>query len=141
MNGPIVVGTDGSDTAAVAVATAIDLARTFGQPLHVVSAFRPVALPANLPTEFQGSITPSSAVESVLDDVAARARVAGVEVTTHAETGSPAEAVLGVADRVGAGMIVVGNKGITSKARYVRGNVPSKVAHHAQCSTFVVQTA
>jgi hypothetical protein len=38
MNGPIVVGTDGSVTAAVAVRAATILATTVGQPLHVVCA-------------------------------------------------------------------------------------------------------
>ncbi len=39
MNGPIVVGTDGSETATVAVQAATTLAKTFGQPLHVVCAY------------------------------------------------------------------------------------------------------
>src|SRR6185295_19491098 len=40
MNGPIVVGTDGSQTAAAAVRAATTLAKTFGQPLHVVCSYR-----------------------------------------------------------------------------------------------------
>src|SRR4051794_31588958 len=115
MNGPIVVGTDGSDTANKAVAAAIDLARTFDQPLHVVSAFRPVALPRDLPAEFAGSIRSSSLVEAILDDAESRARVAGVTATVHAEPGNPADAVLSVAHRVDAQVIVVGNKGFGSK--------------------------
>ena len=141
MNGPIVVGTDGSDSAGKAVAAAIDLARTFDQPLHVVSAFRPIPLPHDLPAEFAGSIRGSSVVDAILGDVESRARVAGVAATTHAEPGNAADAVLSVAHRVDAKVIVVGNKGFGSKSRYVMGNVPSKVAHHATCSTFVVQTA
>lgn len=141
MNGPIVVGTDGSETAAVALAAAIDLAKTFDQTLHVVSAFRPVTSPHNLPAEFEGCITSTSAVDAVLADALSRARVAGVRATGHSGTGSPQEAVLSVADEVDAHLIVVGNKGIASKSRYVRSNVPSKVVHHAKCSTFVVQTS
>src|SRR3954453_13378497 len=141
MHGPIVVGTDGSDTADKAVAAPIDLARSFDQPLHVVSAFRPVPLPRDLPAEFVGTIRGSSGVEAILDDVMSRARVAGVSATAHAEPGSAADAVLSVAHRVDAKVIVVGNKGFGSKSRYVVGNVPSKVAHHSTGSTFVVQTA
>jgi nucleotide-binding universal stress UspA family protein len=37
-------------------------------------------------------------------------------------------------------LVVIGNKGISSVRRYVLGNVPSKVVHHAPCSTLVVQT-
>lgn len=140
MNRPVVVGTDGSDTATVAVDEAIRLAKAFGQPLHVVSAYRKATFQGDLPAEFDGCITSTDIVTAVMADVVARARVAGVETTTHAETGSAAEVLLAVAESVDAGVIVVGNKGIRSKARYVLGNVPSKVVHNAPCSTYVVQT-
>jgi nucleotide-binding universal stress UspA family protein len=39
----ILVGTDGSDTAAIAVTQAIELARSLGARLHIVSAYEPVA--------------------------------------------------------------------------------------------------
>jgi len=141
MKGPIVVGTDGSDTANIAVAAAIELAKTFKQPLHVVSAFRPISVPGNLPAEFDGCITSSSKVDSVVSEAMMRAKAAGVTVTAHAETGSAADALLSVAEEVQADLIVVGNRGIRSKTRYVLGNVPSKVVHHAMCSTYVVQTS
>jgi len=140
MKGPIVVGTDGSETASIALTAAIDLAKTFNQPLHVVSAFRPMSVPGNLPAEFDGCITSSSAVDAVVNEAIMRARSAGVTVTAHAETGSAADALLSVAESVEADLIVVGNRGIRSKTRYVLGNVPSKVVHHATCSTYVVQT-
>ena len=39
----IVVGTDGSPTAAVAVREAVDLAKSLGARLHVVSAYQPLS--------------------------------------------------------------------------------------------------
>jgi nucleotide-binding universal stress UspA family protein len=63
-----------------------------------------------------------------------------VKAEPHAVTGDAADAILDLADQLRAGVIVVGNKGISSVRRYVLGNVPSKVVHHAPCSTFVVQT-
>ena len=141
MNGPIVVGTDGSTTAAVAVAAAIDLAKTFDQSLHVVSAYHPDKLPTGLPGEFDGCIRSTSAVESVLADAVARATASGVSATGHSATGSASDAVLSVAEKVGAHVIVVGNRGIGSKARRVLGNVPSRIVHHATCSTFIVETS
>jgi nucleotide-binding universal stress UspA family protein len=141
MNGPIVVGTDGSDTASVAVEESIELAKAFDQTLHVVCAYRPQALATrDLPSEFAGSVLPDSKVEAVLDDVVARARQVGVNAERHAVTGDAADAILEMAETVNAALIVVGNKGINSVRRYVLGNVPSKVVHHAPCSTFVVQT-
>jgi nucleotide-binding universal stress UspA family protein len=141
MRGPIVVGTDGSDTASIAVGESIQLAKAFDEILHVVCAYHPQALETRgLPSEFAGSVLPDSKVQAVLDDVLARARQAGVNAEPHAVTGDAADAILDLADQLHAGMIVVGNKGISSMRRYVLGNVPSKVVHHASCSTFVVQT-
>jgi nucleotide-binding universal stress UspA family protein len=139
MEGPIVVGTDGSDTAAVAVAEALQLAKAFGQTLHVLCAYRPQET-RGVPAEFAGSVRADSKVQAVLDDVLSRARQSGVTAEQHAVTGDPADAILNLADSVHAGLIVVGNKGIGSVRRYVLGNVPSKVVHHATCSTLVVNT-
>jgi nucleotide-binding universal stress UspA family protein len=142
MNGPIVVGTDGSATAAHAVATATSLASTFGQPLHIVSAYKPQpARRQGVPAELSDSVTPLSWVESVLADAESRAKIAGLDVTTHAKVGNAADAILQVAEEQNADVIVIGNRGIDSKSRFVLGNVPSRVVHHATCSTFVVNTS
>lgn len=142
VNGPIVVGTDGSDTAAVAVQAATSLAQTFGQPLHVVCAHQMrmgadgLALSAGLSTP----VMDDSWVKDVLSSAAEQIRLANVEVFTHAKVGNAAEAILDVADEVNADLIVVGNRGIGAKSRFILGNVPSRVVHHATCSTFVVNT-
>ncbi|HEY2812840.1 MAG TPA: universal stress protein [Acidimicrobiales bacterium] len=141
MNGPIVVGTDGSETAAVAVAEAIKIAKAFDQPLHIVFAFHPQGVNTrDLPPEFADAVQSDSNIQAVLDDVAARARASGVKTESHAVTGDAADAILGVAETIDAGLIVVGNKGINSVRRYVLGNIPSKVVHHSPCSTYVVHT-
>jgi nucleotide-binding universal stress UspA family protein len=138
MNGPIVVGTDGSATATQAVLRAIQLATAFDQTLHIVHAAAPQPLKEEaLPPEFRGTV----AANNVLDDVASRARQNGARVETHAVRGDAAEAILDVAEQVGADLIVVGNKGIGSAKRFVLGNVPSKVVHHSPCSTHVVHTS
>ena len=142
MNGPIVVGTDGSATAAQAVATAATLASTFGQQLHIVSAYKPQPTRRQgMPAEVADGVTPLSWVESVLADAENRAKLAGIQVMTHAKVGNAADAILLVAEEHNADVIVVGNRGIDSKSRFVLGNVPSRVVHHATCSTFVVNTA
>lgn len=142
MDGPIVVGTDGSATATNAVVEAILLASALDRPLHVVSAYKSGATKvSSLPPEFQGSLTSLGHVESVLEDVADRARSRGVTAHTHARDGDPATVLLDLAEELGASLLVVGNKGIGSAKRFVLGNVPSKVVHHSPCSTYVVHTA
>jgi nucleotide-binding universal stress UspA family protein len=141
MDGPIVVGTDGSDTATTALNAAIRLASAFDEELVIVSAYRMSSnLPSSVPAEFADLLTPLSRVESVLDDAASRARAAGVKASTRAVQGDPADAILDVADEISADLIVIGNKGIGSVKRFVLGNVPSKIVHNASCSTHIVHT-
>ena len=139
--GPIVVGTDGSATATNAVMEAMRLASALGEALHIVSVYEPDNVRADrLPREFSGLVTSHSHVDSLLADVASRARVAGIKAETHALTGDAADKIIEVAKEVEANIIVVGNKGIGSLRRFVLGNVPSKVVHNSPCSTYVVHT-
>ena len=141
MEGPIVVGTDGSETASVAVGEAIQLAKAFDSTLHVVCAYHPHGVDTRgVPAEFQSAVQPDSTAQAVLDDVQARARQVGVKAEPHSVTGDAADALLNLAAEIDAALIVVGNKGISSVRRYVLGNIPSKVVHHAPCSTYVVHT-
>jgi len=141
VKGPIVVGTDGSETATKAVLEAIQLAKAFSAELHIVSAYKPVSVDASaIPAEFADSINSRSQVDAILDDVGSRARHAEVTVEVHAVTGDPADALLDLAEKVKADLIVVGNKGLGSVKRFLLGNVPSKVVHNSPCSTHVVHT-
>jgi nucleotide-binding universal stress UspA family protein len=151
----IVVGTDGSDTAREAVRRAVDLARALGARLQVVSAYEPVAAtpaaaaaapvaredePGAPAADAQWAVAPREGVDAILDDVATAARAAGVDAEVHARQGSPADAILDVAEETGADLIVVGNKGMTGAERFLLGSVPNKVSHHAPCSVLIVRT-
>jgi nucleotide-binding universal stress UspA family protein len=142
----IVVGTDGSETAAEAVRQAIDLARISGAQLNIVSAYAPVperrvkGEQSDAPADVQHEIGPREDVNLVLDAAAAEARKEGIEVQTHPVQADPADAILNVAEQVNADLIVVGNKGMTGARRYLLGSVPNNVSHHAPCSVIIVRT-
>ena len=137
----IVVGSDGSDTAAVAVALAVDLARQHGATLHVVTAFRaPGAvggggISAGDPSAGEGLY--QHAAEKMLAELAAG--IEGIGVETHVGSGSPASVIVDYADEIGADIIVVGSKGMQGKRR-VLGSVPNTVAHNAACHVLVAKT-
>jgi nucleotide-binding universal stress UspA family protein len=141
MNGPIIVGTDGSARARQAVDAAIEMAVAFGADLVIVEAYQPTTrLPKDLPAELADVVTPMSSIEHTLDEALANAQEAGARATVRSIAGDPADVLLGVAEELDAAVIVVGNKGIGSLKRFVLGNVPSKVVHHAPCSIFIVHT-
>lgn len=146
MFGSIVVGTDGSGTATQAVREAVDMAKATGATLELVSAYAPVsesrlrAERRDAPEDVQWAINPKQEVELSLGDAAEIARAAGVTVNTHAREGDPADAILDVAEELDAGLVVVGNKGMTGAKRFLLGSVPDKISHHASCSVLIVRT-
>jgi nucleotide-binding universal stress UspA family protein len=142
----IVVGTDGSETARTAVREAVELARTVGATLDVVSAYEPIPRQRlredarQVPADLQWTINPREEVDATLAEAAGEVRAAGVPVQTFAREGDPADAILDVAEERGADLIVVGNKGMTGAKRFLLGSVPNKVSHHAPCSVLIIRT-
>src|SRR3954451_3269246 len=107
----IVVGTDGSDTASKAVATAVGVASEQGASLHVVSAFVPVARQRldrerrDAPPEVGWSINPREDVDATLAGAREQAEGAGIEVRTYAREGDAADAILDVAEEIEADLV------------------------------------
>jgi len=134
----IVVGTDGSETAERAVLEAIGLAGAVGCLLHVVSAYEPVR-GVRVEGAKAGTIQPDTNVQAVVDQAASKARLQGVDVKTHTITGDPTDALLEVAEREQADLIVVGSRGMHGMGR-VLGSVPNKVSHQARRSVLIVNT-
>jgi nucleotide-binding universal stress UspA family protein len=142
----IVVGTDGSETAAEAAREAIELAKAVGATLEIVSAYEPVPaqrlneIKREAPEDLQWAISPRSEVDATLQAAAGPAREAGVSVNVYPRQGDPADAILDVAEETGADLIVVGNRGMTGAKRFLLGSVPNKVSHHAPCSVLIIRT-
>jgi nucleotide-binding universal stress UspA family protein len=139
----IVVGTDGSSTAQLAVAEATRLSKALGSALHVVAAYEPVR-GARIEGSPEGakmgaSLLPDSEVQTIVDAAAAAVRISGVDVKAHTVTGDPAGALIEVAEQENAGLIVVGSCGMHGVKR-VLGSVPNKVAHRARCNVMIVAT-
>jgi nucleotide-binding universal stress UspA family protein len=126
----IVVGTDGSDSAARAVAHAARLARTAAAELTVVHAYR-----AGDPAE---PTTTRDLGASLLRDVAAR-HGQGIAVRPVLREGQAADVLVSLAVEQSAGLIVVGNRGL-GRRRVRLGTVPARVAHRATCDVFIAHT-
>lgn len=142
----IVVGTDGSDTAAEAVRQAAELAKLAEADLDVVCAAEPIpawraeARRQGAPEDVSYEFGPREEANFALEAAARVAAEVGVKVTPHPMEGDPADAILDVAEDVKADLIVVGNKGMSGAKRYLLGSVPNKVSHHATCNVFIART-
>ena len=128
----IVVGAHKSQTAQRAVAEAIELARALGAHVHLVSAYPKDS------GSIDGKDTPGRAdAERSMDALVLS--TGAQKFTTHALPGDPAKAILSVANEVGADLIVVGNKGMKGKGRFL-GSVPNDIAHQAPCAVLIVSS-
>jgi nucleotide-binding universal stress UspA family protein len=138
----VVVGADDSPTAAEAVRQAIELVKLTGGRLHIVTAYKPQQF-ASVASEidtYLKSLGSHHLADSLLAELGAQARMAGVDAETHPLTGAPADAICQVAAEVKADLIVVGNKGMTGMRR-VLGSVPNSVAHQAPCAVLIAFTS
>ncbi len=111
----IVVGTDLSKTAKVATDRAAALASKLGAELILVHA---------------GS-DPGEPLARLASDYGAH---------SVASPGPPADVLIGEAERLDADLLVVGSVGMSGARRFMLGNVPNKVSHHAGTDFLIVKT-
>jgi 3-phenylpropionate/trans-cinnamate dioxygenase ferredoxin reductase subunit len=123
----IVVGTDGSPTASVAVEVARQLARRLRGKLVLVGALDAYGV----------SRQP---LQTALYEAAEAARAKKVDATAELIEGTPGESILAAAIKHDADLIVVGNRGMGQATRFRLGSVPDWVAHDAPCDLLIVDT-
>jgi nucleotide-binding universal stress UspA family protein len=140
----IVVGTDGSETAAKAVDFAVDMAERYGSRLVIASSYSPIPEDrlakeqADAPQEVKWSINPTEDVDATLREVEEKAQERGIKTVSEARQGDPADVLCEIAEQHDADLLVVGNKGMH---RRILGSVPNSVSHKAPCSVVIVKTA
>ena len=137
----IVVGTDGSPSAVLAVRRAAEIAKGSGARVHLVTAYpdvpaysEPISSSAK-----RDPINLHEVAESVVARAAGELASQDVEVETYAQEGDPAQVILEVALEHDADLIVVGARGLTGFQRFLLGSVSSKLSHHAPCSVMIVR--
>lgn len=139
----IVVGTDGSETAARAVGEAIDLAAADDARLVIVTAYQPDdgRTDERAPDDVRWMLTDRNQAERHARRGRERAVDTGVgDVVVQALDGEPAAMLIETADDFNADLIVVGSVGLTGASRFILGSVASTVLHHAPCDVLVVHT-
>lgn len=141
MNGPVVVGVDGSPSALAAVDAAAHEASLRGVELRVVHAFLWPAMHAPPGSSSLGPPTGAlhETVERIVADAVERARsqAAGLHVS-HAVIAGEASTVLQAQSR-SAQLIVVGRRGSAGFAELLLGSTAVHLSAHAHCPMMVVR--
>lgn len=150
MNGPpgrILVATDGSEDATLAVRAAADLSGRAGADLYLVHVRQPLPAKVGLPHSayFDRTVDDYAArrdeeTEQLMRQQSFKAKAEGAEVTgTYPREGRAAEEITGLAEELGADLLVVGRRGLGPIKRLVMGSVSERVVDLAPCPTLIVR--
>jgi len=146
MTAPVLVATHASPDADDVLARAAGLAAAFGTELHAVSVVPPIEIAAPVAAPGASVITDAehrleARAAAAIERARGVGREHGLDVVAHIRHGEPAVSIALVADEIGAGLIVVGSRGLDPAGRYVLGSVPERVLFdpHGH-DVFVVRT-
>ena len=143
----ILVPTDGSDTATVAVEHAVDIAAKYGATVHALYVVDPDWLAYSLGSEQldrirQGNFGEMEDVEADAAEatgvVADAARDHDIEVTEAIRGGTPHEIITNYADTEAVDLIVMGSHGRSGVRRALLGSVTERVLRSSHVPTLVV---
>jgi len=137
----ILLATDSTPHAELAAMTAIDLAESTNSRLHVVAVGRTFdAAVYEVYTE-TGWEEIRREAQGVLDEQVRKIEEAGGTVAiAHLKMGERRdEAIVHLAEEIGAGLIVIGSRGFGGLKRALMGNVADSVVRHAHCPVLVVR--
>jgi nucleotide-binding universal stress UspA family protein len=128
----ILVGTDTSAAADLAVQSAAELARTNDAELLVLHV-RP-------DSAARDAVDPKKAADPSAYLAEMERRFPSITVRSWSESGDPAERLVAIAEQERVETIVIGNRGTHGSWWRVRDSVPNLVLRHAPCSVMIVDT-
>jgi nucleotide-binding universal stress UspA family protein len=137
----ILVGVDGSDSSRKAAAAAAELAASTGATLHVLTAVAPSrpTVPGDINHGDERRLTAGEEAELIASEIAGSLTGVVPHIESSPIHGKPATALVEEARRLGADLIVVGNRRVQGIGR-VLGSVATDVAQRAPCDVYIVKT-
>jgi nucleotide-binding universal stress UspA family protein len=132
----LVVGYDGSDCSEAALDKALALGTRLGEKVVVVFGYAPPGLWGGEIAEHEEAIEEIG--EKVTGEARRRAAAAGVEIEVELVAMRPTEALLEVAERCEATMIVVGSYGEPPLKGIILGSTPNRLLHLSDRPVLVV---
>src|SRR5919112_320121 len=141
----VLLATDGSKDAELATTTALELAKGTGSELHIVLVEEPAYAyvdPSGHPyftdAELEHELERQARMR--LDAEVQKIRSAGGAVAeAHLRVGAAAAEIVDLAEEIGAGLIVMGSRGLGGIRRALMGSVSDSVVRHAHCPVMVVR--
>jgi nucleotide-binding universal stress UspA family protein len=144
----ILLATDGSKEAKLAFASAAELSEKTDSELHVVYVGHLPLVSYESPgatildPDLLGRMQEDAKQEArtKLDEQVQRVgKTAGEVAEMHARVGRPDAEIVGLADELDAGLIVLGSRGLGPLRRALMGSVSDSVVRHAHCPVLIVR--
>jgi nucleotide-binding universal stress UspA family protein len=135
----ILLATDGSEDAQLALSTAVDLADSTNSELHVVTVAPGYSYDVRNPDVVERL---REQAEDILNEQAEKIEQEGGKVAgKHLRIAERyrAQQIVQVAEDIGAGLIVMGSRGLGGVRRALMGSVSDSVVRHAHCPVLVVR--
>jgi nucleotide-binding universal stress UspA family protein len=130
----ILLATDGSEEAQIASRMAAGIAEGTGSELHLVY----VGSTGGADPRVYEQMRQSS--HALIDEQAAKMRDAGAKITeVHLRKGRPDREIVALAEELGAGLIVMGGRGLGGMKRALMGSVSDFVVRNARCPVLVAR--
>src|SRR5215217_1944434 len=133
----VLLATDASKDAALAARTAVDVCQGTGAELHVVHAWH--SAPTARLRPFMRAELKKLGNEFLEEGVKWVEGSGGLVTGTHLVEGRAADEILDLAGQIGAGLIVIGSRGLGPVGRIALGSVSEAVIHHSRCSVLMLR--
>lgn len=136
----IMLPTDGSEPAGVAVEHGLAVAERTGARVHVVNVVDVAELSAGpdytLPTELLENFRERG--ERVTEEIASAAEARGIDAVTAVREGFPAQDLLEYADEQDIDLIAMGTQGRTGLSRFLLGSTTERIIRRADAPVLAV---
>jgi nucleotide-binding universal stress UspA family protein len=139
----ILLATDGSVDSELALSTTVDLANSTNSELHVVQVVDPYYpdLQTLRDPTFEAMLQglEQEAQELLEGQVRKIEEAGGTVQEAHSRRGRADQEIVDLGEEIGAGLIVMGSRGLGGVRRALMGSVSDSVVRHAHCSVLVVR--
>lgn len=133
----VILATDGSKDAVLAARAAVDVCEATGAELHVVHVWHSV--PTARLRAFMRAELKKVGNELLEGAVKAVEGSGGLVADAHLLEGRAADEILDLAERIGAGLILIGSRGLGPVGRIALGSVSEAVIHHSSCPVLLLR--
>ena len=135
----ILLATDGSPEAALATRTAMEMAGKTNSELGVVHV-EEVPVLAHSYAGGEAEHGEATRARRWLDEQVEKIEEAGSSVAeSHLRLGRPAHQIVRLSEEMEAGLVVIGNQGLSAFRRFLMGSVSEMVVRYAHCPVYVVR--